>query len=107
MGCQSYLSFIKYLSDIPKIKRRPLSLLVVKEGQNIVVPCEASGFPVPVITWYKGKKAVPRELYKNGALRFDGVTFDKGGRYLCDAKNFIGQDQASFLLVVNGRSYHR
>ncbi|XP_031570032.1 uncharacterized protein LOC116304430 [Actinia tenebrosa] len=87
--------------DVPRITRRPPSVLVVREGQNTVVPCEASGFPVPVITWYKNKKAVPRALYENGPLRFNSVTFDNGGRYLCDAKNFIGQEQATFLLVVN------
>ncbi|KXJ08532.1 Collagen alpha-1(XVII) chain, partial [Exaiptasia diaphana] len=54
---------------LPKITKRPPSVLVTKEGDNVVIPSKASGFPIPKISWYKDNKKVDERFYVTGTLR--------------------------------------
>ncbi|KAK3698424.1 hypothetical protein QZH41_001190 [Actinostola sp. cb2023] len=76
-------------------------MLVAKEGQSLVIRYETSGFPKPTITWYKEHDKVDERLYETGVLRLTSVRFEDRGRYLCEAKNFIGKAEAFLELIVN------
>ncbi|XP_028512556.1 uncharacterized protein LOC110231383 isoform X2 [Exaiptasia diaphana] len=86
---------------LPKITKRPPSVLVTKEGDNVVIPSKASGFPNPNISWYKDNKKVDERFYATGALRINNVKYEDHGVYLLKAKNFIGEATAKMKLVVN------
>ena len=38
---------------LPHFISKPSPTTTVKETKNILIPCKANGFPLPVITWYK------------------------------------------------------
>ncbi|XP_020898827.1 hemicentin-2-like [Exaiptasia diaphana] len=94
-------AYIVHSLALPKITKRPPSVLVTKEGDNVVIPSKASGFPKPRISWYKDNKKVDERFYITGALRIKNVKFEDHGVYLLKAKNFIGQATAKMKLVVN------
>ena len=96
-----------FFKALPKITKRPPSVLVTKEGDNVVIPSKASGFPKPKISWYKDNKKVDERFYATGALRINNVKFEDHGVYLLKAKNFIGQATAKMKLVLNGNVNQR
>ena len=102
--CKYTRSFLSFLKALPKITKRPPSVLVTKEGDNVVIPSKASGFPNPKITWYKDNKKVDERFYVTGSLRISNVKFEDHGVYLLKAKNFIGQATTKMKLVVNGNA---
>lgn len=51
-------SFIFSLVALPQFTVTPQDKTVI-EGQAVDFPCEAQGYPQPVIAWTKGGKCVP------------------------------------------------
>lgn len=46
--------FFKYVLVAPTVKLDSKSNIVVQEGSNITLKCEANGIPTPNITWKRG-----------------------------------------------------
>uniref|UniRef100_A0A8B9H3J1 Hemicentin 1 n=1 Tax=Astyanax mexicanus TaxID=7994 RepID=A0A8B9H3J1_ASTMX len=77
----------------------------VKEGQNITLTCEATGNPVPEITWLKDGQLVtgePRlQVMSHGRfLHINDVQVADTGRYSCLASNSAGDRSIHFNLNV-------
>ncbi|XP_061539337.1 LOW QUALITY PROTEIN: hemicentin-1 [Phycodurus eques] len=77
----------------------------VKERHNITLTCEASGNPIPEITWLKdGKELVPDRhnhvLSYGRYLQISGVQVADTGRYSCLASNNAGDRSRHFNLNV-------
>ncbi|XP_077463990.1 hemicentin-1 [Stigmatopora argus] len=77
----------------------------VKETHNITLTCEASGNPVPEITWLKdGKELVPdrqHQILSDGRyLQISDVRLADTGRYSCLASNNAGDRSRHFNLNV-------
>ncbi|XP_049335709.1 hemicentin-1 isoform X1 [Astyanax mexicanus] len=77
----------------------------VKEGQNITLTCEATGNPVPEITWLKDGQLVtgePRlQVMSHGRfLHISDVQVADTGRYSCLASNSAGDRSIHFNLNV-------
>ncbi|CAL1540884.1 unnamed protein product [Lymnaea stagnalis] len=86
----------------PKVAQDP-------SGKNIVIECQCTANPKPVITWYKGTsvltasaRVVPT-IVENGdeyTLKLEIINFtkDDGGQYKVTAKNDVGEGNANITI---------
>ena len=88
------------------ISRKPSSV-IVEEGQNVSLVCQATGQPTPTVTWSKlsllhhhdtPKKTVT--IVEGGKLSLVKVTKSQRGDYLCLAKNLLNQDSTLVQVTV-------
>nr|XP_022920801.1 Down syndrome cell adhesion molecule-like protein Dscam2 isoform X2 [Onthophagus taurus] len=89
----------------------------VAAGQEASLHCQAEGYPAPVITWKKAVGQQPGEYkdflyepkvhqYHNGTLKFEHVSKENEGHYLCEAKNNIGTGVSKVIfLKVNAPAH--
>ena len=77
---------------------------MVKEKQNVTLPCKAAGFPPPVITWYKNGHVIDedRRHFKERNLEIEEIKFEERGIYTCTAENLMGRVQLSVNVTVKG-----
>uniref|UniRef100_A0A8C1CWW3 Peroxidasin n=1 Tax=Cyprinus carpio carpio TaxID=630221 RepID=A0A8C1CWW3_CYPCA len=61
----------------------------VLEGHTVDFPCEASGYPQPVIAWTRGGSPLPNDrrhvVLSSGSLRISRVALHDQGQYECQA----------------------
>ena len=76
--------------------------LIAEENQNITIACNATGQPLPSITWSKsvGSLLIDKTEVVNGTLTIYSVTRKDGGTYICKAENFLGSAIDTVLFVV-------
>jgi len=86
------------------IKQKPSSV-IVEEGQNASLQCEATGKPTPKVTWQKAFSHVSKQraVVVNGKLTIVSVKKADGGVYACLVKNLLGQDSAVAQVTVLSR----
>ena len=90
--------------------------MLENETNPIIFSCQATGEPVPSISWYfKGvminlsnanKYNVSNTLCETtvtSLLTINNVQSSDVGTYTCQAENIIGIDQSSGILTVNGK----
>ncbi|KAL9952577.1 hypothetical protein ACROYT_G039847 [Oculina patagonica] len=83
------------------ITHKPSSV-VVEEGQNVSLLCQATGQPTPMVTWRKlyGKTPKDRTSFEQGKLSIVNVTRSEGGDYVCLAKNLLNEDSVLVQITV-------
>ncbi|KAL9952581.1 hypothetical protein ACROYT_G039851 [Oculina patagonica] len=83
------------------ITHKPSSV-VVEEGQNVSLLCQATGQPTPTVTWRKlyGNTPKDRSTIENGKLSIANVIRSEGGDYVCLAKNLLNEDSALVQVIV-------
>ena len=90
--------------------------MLENETYPIIFSCQATGEPVPSISWYfKGVMIVVSDTSKykisntlnqtmiRSLLTISNVQSSDVGTYTCKAENIIGIDQSSGILTVNGK----
>uniref|UniRef100_A0A3P9HS03 Peroxidasin n=1 Tax=Oryzias latipes TaxID=8090 RepID=A0A3P9HS03_ORYLA len=79
----------------------------VLESHTVEFPCEASGYPPPVIAWTRGGSALPLDrrhvVLSSGTLRITRVAAHDEGQYECQAVSPVGTVHASVQLRVEQR----
>lgn len=78
----------------------------VFEGQTVDFPCEASGYPQPVIAWTRGGSPLPldhRHVVSSGALHITSVEAHDEGEYECQAINPVGTVRIAVQLSIQQR----
>ena len=78
-------------------------------GDTIDLPCSATGYPQPEITWTLNGNAVrlnSRISIVGGGLHIISVRDDDRGDYRCRAENDEGIITASARLIVQGTSIY-
>lgn len=91
----------------PKIDRRNLRNLTIREGESILVDVKVAGEPAPDVTWTVAGKPIPL----SHSRRLDNVPYnskytnDKAerkdtGTYVITAVNKWGQDVAEIEIAV-------
>ncbi|XP_078352232.1 uncharacterized protein LOC144636904 [Oculina patagonica] len=83
------------------ITQKPPSL-IVEEGYNLSLVCQATGQPKPTVTWQKAYSHLPRgkTTVVDGILTICNITKADGGAYVCVAKNLLGEDSAVAQVTV-------
>uniref|UniRef100_A0A671K5R1 Basement membrane-specific heparan sulfate proteoglycan core protein-like n=1 Tax=Sinocyclocheilus anshuiensis TaxID=1608454 RepID=A0A671K5R1_9TELE len=98
-----YNQVVLNIQSLPQISAQPESKEVTV-GSDAVLPCIASGFPVPTITWSKVENELPPKCRQDGhVLTVPGVTHSDAGTYACTAANKQGKVEAFTRLVVHER----
>ncbi|KAL2104346.1 hypothetical protein ACEWY4_001214 [Coilia grayii] len=91
------------VQSLPQITAQP-ETKEVTVGSDAVLPCVATGYPTPQITWSKLDKDLPGKCFQVGhALTVPSVTHDDTGTYVCTAANKQGKVQAFTNLTVHER----
>ncbi|XP_071821894.1 hemicentin-1-like isoform X3 [Apostichopus japonicus] len=75
-------------------------------GDNIVLPCEAVGVPIPVVMWSRGGEKYPAqderfEQLQQGSLSIRNAKEGDSGKYLCIAVSEAGSESKTLWLEVN------
>ena len=101
-GSEASPSYGRQLES-PRLVIKPPPSMTVKEKQNVTLPCKATGFPPPVITWYKDGRVIAEERkhFKKGHLEKINILYEDHGIYTCTAENLLGRVQLSVNLTVN------
>ncbi|KAK2526705.1 Hspg2 isoform A [Columba livia] len=95
---QSHL--ILHVQAAPQIAGQP-EVKEVAVGSAAVLPCLASGFPVPEITWSKLEGELPAGARAEGnVLTLPAVRHEDAGVYACAATNARGRETAYYVLKV-------
>ena len=82
------------------------------DGDTASFSCQATGEPVPTISWYFNdvpvdvtntvKYDVSSTLSGHSILRINNVQSSDVGTYTCNATNVVSSDSSSGVLTVNG-----
>jgi len=96
------LNFYYYLIAVAAMIKQKPSSVIVEEGQNVSLQCEATGKPTPKVTWRKAFSHVSKQraAVVDGKLTIDSVKKADGGVYACSVKNLLGQDSAVAQVMV-------
>ena len=81
--------------------------LTTLASSGLEISCPASGFPTPVIQWYREGVPVQPGMMLNvdkdtGTLFTLSISHRKGGTFTCEASNALGSDSASSVVTVLG-----
>ncbi|KAK7132382.1 hypothetical protein R3I93_018809 [Phoxinus phoxinus] len=91
------------IQSLPQIAAQP-EAKEVTVGSDAVLPCIASGYPVPTIIWSKVENELPSKCRQDGhVLTVPGVTHSDAGTYVCTAANKQGKVEAFTRLNVHER----
>ena len=90
--------------------------IVENETNPVTFSCQATGEPVPTITWFfnsfmintsnTSKYNISNSESENtvtSVITIMSVQSHDGGTYTCYAKNIIGSDESSEILRIHGK----
>ncbi|XP_074968536.1 hemicentin-2 [Phalacrocorax aristotelis] len=89
----------------PEIQPGPEEARALLNG-SAVLPCQAEGWPVPRVTWWKDGRLLPLrgsnrlQLLPGGSLHIDPIQVQDSGYYLCMASSPVGSDRRVLDLRV-------
>ena len=69
----------------------------VREHQEFVLKCEATGFPLPRYEWLKNGTLIPDA--KTHTLRFNKISITDNGEYMCKVTNPMGSVYSYFARI--------
>lgn len=94
------------LPAIPQFTVTPQDQTVL-EGHTVDFPCEASGYPQPVIAWTRGGSPLPLDrrhlVLSSGTLRITRVAAHDEGQYECQAVSPVGTVRTAVQLSIQQR----
>ncbi|XP_023034507.1 Down syndrome cell adhesion molecule-like protein Dscam2 isoform X1 [Drosophila willistoni] len=77
----------------PRWSYEPMDTAIML-GNTISINCEAEGYPIPAITWFKGQGKTSKDFkalsMRNHSLLLNLATDNDEGYYMCQATNEIG-----------------
>ncbi|XP_022607813.1 matrix-remodeling-associated protein 5-like [Seriola dumerili] len=97
---------VKVGPNAPKIRSKSQSLMTVKLGESAKSSCQATGDPIPRITWISPRNDVIPvssdrfQVMDDGTLVVKKVTLADEGKYACVARNSAGDDVKNVKLEV-------
>ncbi|XP_038064898.1 protein turtle homolog A-like [Patiria miniata] len=94
--------------DPPHFVTIPKSLYQRLLGEDVTIPCTATGDPTPIISWKKinGKLPQLRSSVSQNSLMIRGLTKEDHGIYQCLATNQIAAVVSTTQLIVELTSPH-
>ncbi|XP_068574245.1 leucine-rich repeat, immunoglobulin-like domain and transmembrane domain-containing protein 3b [Cebidichthys violaceus] len=78
-------------------------------GSNVILRCDATGYPTPTLTWIKTSantvmQQSPRVGVRWSIIILNGLSYEDAGEYRCQARNMAGISEAPIKLRVVGVS---
>ncbi|XP_073423076.1 protein turtle homolog A [Dendrobates tinctorius] len=102
------LPTIVILKDPPSFIEFPKDEYFQDVGRELIVPCSATGDPLPMISWTKlgipGKSIAQMDI--NGSLVFRPLTKEEHGDWECTAANDVASISTRTAIFVLGTSPH-
>uniref|UniRef100_A0A8C1V9T7 Neural cell adhesion molecule L1-like protein n=1 Tax=Cyprinus carpio TaxID=7962 RepID=A0A8C1V9T7_CYPCA len=106
-----YSDFGPFLFIPPSVQKRKPNILMpsshsttyLKKGEELELECIAEGLPTPVVEWIKMLDSLPkRTQIKNYGklLTIPNLTDQDEGKYMCKAKNDLGEAVHHFHVIV-------
>lgn len=87
-------------SNKPIIESLEQNILII-QGEDYSITCEASGSPYPSIKWAKVHDFMPENVHISGnVLTIYGARFENRGVYSCVAENDHGSDLSSTSIDI-------
>ena len=90
-----------------RLIHRPRDNYEVKLGEDIYIPCTASGVPKPEIVWLKMNSNETLNV-KDGVLAIENAQQDQGGHYMCavfnGARRFVRRTSVTVVVSPEFRS---
>ena len=81
----------------------------IPKGQSVVLYCNVTGKPAPLITWTKDEGTdIPHARYQgsnNRILIIDGAQPEDSGTYTCIASNTVGEATVTMRVGVFGECF--
>ena len=94
--------FINLIADSSSVDNVVISSNTVTEGSPYNLSCEASGDPVPSVSWIK----VSNHKHRVGKiLNFTSISRNDAGSYTCEASNRCGKDSKTEIINVFCKYY--
>lgn len=79
------------------------SNVAVARGSPVVLPCEAQGSPLPLVSWLKdGEPLLLQSLERGPGLQLEAAGAGDAGTYSCVAVSEAGEARRHFRLTVMG-----
>lgn len=86
-----------------------LKNITVTEGESVILECQISGHPLPLIMWFREEYKIESSIdfqisYQNGLaqLVIREAFAEDSGRFTCTATNEAGTISTSCYLLVHG-----
>eukprot|EP00063_Salmo_salar_P064787 XP_014039622.1 PREDICTED: basement membrane-specific heparan sulfate proteoglycan core protein-like [Salmo salar] len=95
-------------ANAPKAPMATVSMAEVTavEGHTVTMLCQATGSPLPVVSWSKLRAPLPwQHTVVGGVLTLTSVGRQDSGQYICNATNTHGYSQAYTQLEVDSPPY--
>ncbi|XP_048508165.1 basement membrane-specific heparan sulfate proteoglycan core protein isoform X9 [Athalia rosae] len=93
--------------ESPVIELYPSKTQQISEGGSALIQCRVvEGLPTPEVTWarYDGRPFGPNvEQLPGGVLRFNQITLEDGGSFVCSASNQVASTTVTAVLEVNSQ----
>ncbi|KAM6456551.1 hemicentin-1 isoform 2-T2 [Liasis olivaceus] len=96
---------ISLMVEVPPSIADEVTDLLVTKSSPIVIPCTASGVPVPTVHWTKNGMKLPSRgngfrILSSGAINISAAQLDHAGKYTCTARNAAGSAHRHITLHV-------
>ncbi|ETE60133.1 Hemicentin-1, partial [Ophiophagus hannah] len=96
---------ISLMVEVPPSIADEVTDLLVTKSSPIIIPCTASGVPVPSILWTKNGMKLPSRgngfrILSSGAIDISAAQLDHAGKYSCTAWNAAGSAYKHITLHV-------
>lgn len=99
------------IEEIPQLEAPrfivPLTDIIIQEGSSFTFKCHVTGYPLPVIQWFKDGISIESNLdyqtnFENGvcALSIEETFTEDSARFTCKARNAVGSAETSAYLSV-------
>ncbi|XP_076271608.1 peroxidasin isoform X2 [Rhynchophorus ferrugineus] len=91
--------------DMPKLIRTPKTVNVNLNTPQVLLQCQAAGYPAPQITWSQNGRQIPPSpkytILPDGSLVIRKIEPSDHGTYRCEASNYNGRVFADANVLIN------